>query len=88
MNGKCDLVGFQEMESIPSDAKVIGQTWAKANKDGSADRRFANNHQTPILAYVSLALKSEKGLWEEFHVSNPERLVRFLNAFVASFGRS
>jgi hypothetical protein len=63
----------------------------KANKDGSADKRFANNHQIPIVAYASLALKSEKGLWEEFHVSNTERLVRFLNAFnafVASFGAS
>jgi hypothetical protein len=90
VNGKCDLVKFQETESIPSDAKVIGQTWAKANKDGSADKRFANNHQIPIVAYASLALKSEKGLWEEFHVSNPERLVRFLNsfnAFVSSFTR-
>ncbi len=89
VNGKCDLVRFQETESVPSDAKVIGQTWAKANKDGSADKRFANNYQIPIVAYASLALKSEKGLWEEFHISNPERMVRFLNAFnafVASFG--
>lgn len=91
VDGKCELVRFQETESVPSDAKVIGQTWAKANKDGSADRRFANNRRIPIVAYASLALKSEKGLWEEFHVSNPERLVRFLNAFhafVASFGAS
>jgi hypothetical protein len=91
VNGKCDLVKFQETESVPSDAKVIGQTWAKANKDGSADKRFANNYQIPIVAYASLALKSDKGLWEEFHFSNPERLVRFLNAFnafVSSFGSS
>jgi hypothetical protein len=89
VNGKCDLVKFQETEAVPSDSKVIGQTWAKANKDGSADKRFADNYQIPIVAYASLVLKSEKGLWEEFHVSNPERLVRFLNAFnafVASFG--
>jgi hypothetical protein len=89
VNGKCDLVKFQETETVPSDAKVIGQTWAKANKDGRADRRFANNYQIPIVAYASLVLKSEKGLWEEFHVSQPERMVRFLsafNAFVASFG--
>ncbi len=91
VNGKCDLVRFQEQESVPSDAKIIGQTWAKANKDGGPDRRFANNHQMPIVAYALLALKSEKGLWEEFHVSNPERLVRFINAFnalVASFAAS
>ena len=91
VKSRCDLVKFQETESVPSDTKIIGQTWAKANKDGSADKRFANNHQIPIVAYASLALRSDKGLWEEFHVSNPERLVQFLNAFsafVASFGVS
>jgi hypothetical protein len=88
--GNCDLVKFQEEEAVPSDAKVIGQTWAKANKDGSPDRRFVNNHQIPIAAYASLTLKSETGLWEEFQFSNPERLVQFLkafNAFVSSFPR-
>ena len=89
VNGNCDLVRFQEEDGLPSDAKVLGQTWAKANKDGSPDRRFANNHQVPIAAYASLTLKSDTGLWEEFQFSNPERLVRFLNAFnafVSSFG--
>jgi hypothetical protein len=91
VTGKCDLVRFKETESVPSDAKIIGQTWAKANKDGSPDKRFANNHQIPIAAYALLTLKSEKGLWEEFQFSNPERLVRFLNSFntfVGSFGAS
>lgn len=88
VKGNCDLVKFQEEDGLPSDAKVLGQTWAKANKDGSPDRRFANNHQIPIAAYASLTLKSDSGLWEEFQFSNPDRLVRFLktfNAFVSSF---
>jgi hypothetical protein len=82
-------VNFQEEQGVPKDSKVIGQTWAKANKDGSRDKRFAGNYQIPIVLYASLTLKSETGLWEEFQFSDPERLQRFLeglNAFVSSFG--
>jgi hypothetical protein len=89
VNGKSSLVNFQEEQGVPKDSKVIAQTWAKANKDGSRDKRFANNYQIPIVAYASLSLKSDTGLWEEFQFSNPERLARFLlawNSFVASFG--
>ena len=90
VNGKAASVSFQEEEAVPADSKVIGQTWAKANKDGSRDRRFTNNYQIPIALYACLTLKSESGLWEEFQFSNPERLVQFLeafNAFVNSFGK-
>jgi hypothetical protein len=82
------VVRFQEVEAIPQDSKVIGQTWEKANKDGSRDRRFADNRQIPIVAYASLSLKSSTGLWEDFQFSNPERLLPFLRAwdsFVTSF---
>lgn len=84
-------VRFQEEQGVPKDSKVIGQTWAKANKDGSRDRRFANNNQIPVVLYASLTLRSGTGLWEEFQFSNPERLQQFLqtwNAFVLSFGVS
>lgn len=89
VKGKVALVKFQEDEGVPGDAKIIGQTWAKTNKDGSRDKRFANNCQIPIAAYGCLILKSNCGLWEEFQFSNPDRIVRFaeaLNAFVSSFG--
>jgi hypothetical protein len=81
-------VNFQEEQGVPRDSTTIGQTWAKANKDGSRDKRFADNHQIPVVLYGSLALKSDSGLWEEFQFSNPERLQRFLkawNCFVTSF---
>jgi hypothetical protein len=90
VNGKATSVSFQEEEGVPADSKVVGQTWAKANKDGSRDRRFSNNYQIPIALYACLTLKSHSGLWEEFQFSNPERLVRFLesfNAFENSFGK-
>ena len=79
---------FLEQESVPSDSQIVGRTWAKSNKDGSRDRRFANNYQIPLALYASLTLKSDSGLWEEFQFSNPERLARFLAAwdvFVSSF---
>lgn len=82
-----ESVRFQEEEGVPSDSKVIGQTWAKANKDGSRDKRFVNNFQIPIALYASWILKSESGLWEEFQFSNPDRLQGFLvtwNAFARS----
>jgi hypothetical protein len=86
---KFALVRFQEDEKVPRDAEIVGQTWAKTNKDGSKDRRFANNYQIPIAAYGCLTFKSDSGLWEEFQFSNGERVSRFANAlsaFVLSFG--
>jgi hypothetical protein len=84
-------VPFQEEEGVPKDSKIIGQAWAKSNKDGSPDRRFTKNYQIPIALYGAVTFRSANGLWEEFQFSNPERLVRFLNSFngfVASFGTS
>ncbi|HET6844122.1 MAG TPA: DUF4236 domain-containing protein [Candidatus Angelobacter sp.] len=89
VDGNAIAVRFQEEEGVPSDSKVVGQTWAKANKDGSRDRRFADNYQIPIALYGSVTFKSASGLWEEFQLSNPERLTLFLNSlntFVSSFG--
>lgn len=88
VNGSGVLIQFQEQEGVPSDSKVVGQTWAKANKDGSRDKRFSDNFQIPIALYGQVTFKSESGLWEEFQLSNPDRLQQFLNslnAFVTSF---
>ena len=81
-------VRFNETEGVPSDSQIIGQTWFKANKDGSRDRRFANNYPVPIAGYARWVLKTPTGLWEEYQFSNPDRLLRFvasLRAFIASF---
>jgi hypothetical protein len=89
IKGGSMLIQFQEEEAVPKDSKVIGQAWAKANKDGSRDKRFANNYQIPIVLYGGLSMKSDSGLWEEFQFSDPERLKRFLealNRFEGSFG--
>jgi hypothetical protein len=74
-------VSFIEEESVPTDAELIGHTWKKANKDGSPDRRFANNYQIPILKYGDFRLNSRSGLNEAYMISN-ERLARaFAEAF-------
>ncbi|PWT79036.1 MAG: hypothetical protein C5B59_00560 [Bacteroidetes bacterium] len=81
VKGNSILVQFQELETVPKDSKVVGQAWVKANKDGSRDKRFANNYQIPIALYGGLSMKSDNGLWEEFHFSDLERLKRFLEAW-------
>lgn len=84
------LVRFHEEDGVPGDSKVVGQTWAKTNKDGTRDKRFAENYEIPVALYGELTLKSETGLWEEYQFSNPECLDRFVkcwNVFVASFDR-
>jgi hypothetical protein len=89
--GNVTKVAFQEEEGVPSDSVVVGSTWAKANKDGSRDKRFANNYEIPIAQYGAVALKSDSGLWEEFQFSNLQKLVNFagsLNTFTSSFERA
>jgi len=79
---------FIEEEPVPPDAAVVGQAWAKSNKDGSPDRRFRDNYQLPIALYASLTFTSPSGLHEEFQISNPglaERFARAWNAFQLSF---
>jgi hypothetical protein len=78
---------FVEEEKVPDDCRVLGATWAKANKHGSRDRRFADNYQIPTVEYGALVLRSNNGLWEEFQFSNLGKMVNWLNALKA-FGAS
>ncbi len=61
---------FVEDESVPSDAQIVGHTWAKVNKDGSPDRRFKDNYQIPVCEYGRLLFDSKSGVTEEYQVSN------------------
>ena len=63
---------FIETEGVPSDAKVVDQTWYKVNKDGSPDRRFTSNYQIPIALYGKLHYTSVSGLNEVYCFSNNE----------------
>jgi hypothetical protein len=70
-------VSLIEEEGVPQDAEVIGQTWKKANKDGSPDKRFVNNYQIPVVRYGSLRFSSSTGLNEEYLVSNAAAAERY-----------
>lgn len=72
---------FIEDESLPHDSLVVGQTWAKANKDGSPDRRFASNRQIPVAQYGRMVLKSGTGMHEEYMVSNEKQADEFARAW-------
>ena len=83
----CNPISFIEEEAIPNDAELVGHTWKKANKDGSPDRRFANNYQIPILKYGDIRLTSESGLNEAYMISN-ERLAQAFGEAFANFQRT
>jgi hypothetical protein len=53
---------FIEAERVPSDAKVVGQTWKYLNKGGGPDKRFKDNRQLPVVLYDQVAFSSASGL--------------------------
>lgn len=72
---------FIEEETLPGDATIVGQTWAKANKDGSPDRRFNGNYQIPIVRYGKISITSATGMNEEYMASNAECAETFSSAW-------
>lgn len=71
----------QEPDVLPHDAKQVGQTWSKVNKDGSPDRRFTANRQIPIVEYAELTLTSPSGLNEQYLISNYGAATAFAEAW-------
>jgi hypothetical protein len=71
---------FIEEEALAGDTTVIGQTWAKVNKDGSPDKRFKDNYQIPIAQYGKFSITSSTGMNEEYMVSNAESAQSFSSA--------
>lgn len=58
-----------EFQAIPTDAKVVGETWRYVNKKGGPDLRFKDNRQVPIIECGVLDLRSDSGLRERVQVS-------------------
>ena len=71
---------FTETEGVPSDATIVGSTWAKSNKDGTRDRRFKNNRELPVASYGELTLSGPGGLNEAFMTSRVEPCREFVAA--------
>src|SRR5271165_1694857 len=76
-------VKFIEEGDYPSDSQITEYVWEKSNKDGSQDRRFANNRQFPALLYAHLKLTSPEGLHEEYQFSNPALAENFCRSWAA-----
>lgn len=76
-----NYVRFTETQGVPADTKIIEQTWAKVNKNGSRDKRFKGNYQIPVVRYGELKLKTTTGVHEEYQFSNYEATVAFDQAF-------
>jgi hypothetical protein len=83
-------VKFQEEEECPTDAERVGVTWRYTNKNGSPDRRFADNPEIAVLRYAEIHWKSATSLSEAFQFSNAraaalfaDRLEEFRNAVMA-----
>lgn len=74
---------FIEAGQVPSDAQVVGQTWAHPNKSGGPDRRFKNNRQIPICRYEALRLSSASGLNELLEFSKTNVTQPFCQAVTA-----
>ena len=78
-----EAVNFIEDEAVPSDGQVVGQTWAKVNKDGSPDLRFSVNYQIPICLYGRFLFTTAGGVREEYQFSNPHVAAEFYEMFRA-----
>lgn len=74
---------FPETGAVPTDAQPRGQAWARANRDGSPDRRFRDNWQIPLLGYGSLHLTSADGLNERWLFSQAAPVAAFVAAWDA-----
>ncbi|MCF3107375.1 hypothetical protein LL912_01150 [Niabella sp. CC-SYL272] len=74
------ITRFIEDEQVPDDSEIVGRTWFKVNKDGSPDRRFANNYQIPIVEYGQLRIQSTTGVNELYCFSNKEYTSLFYKA--------
>jgi len=74
---------FIEDETVPRDSEIVGETWAKVNKDGSRDLRFRDNYQLPILRYGRMVFTTSGGVLEEYQYSNAAAAAEFARAFEA-----
>jgi hypothetical protein len=60
---------FIEDQEAPDDAQVVGETWQYVNRNGTPDRRFANNRKRPICRYGQMDFRSSGGLNERLNYS-------------------
>lgn len=81
LNFQQNYTRFTETSSVPKDARIVGQTWAKVNKNGTRDKRFKSNYQIPVVRYGNIRLSTQTGVQEEYELSNYELTEEFGKAF-------
>jgi hypothetical protein len=54
---------FVEQEALPSDSTRVGEVWERSNKDGSRDKRYADNKLLPVMEYGELEFRSSSGVY-------------------------
>ena len=64
----------------PNDSKIVDNVWQYANKDGTPDKRHADNKQIPVYEVGQINFKSETGLNESLQFSNPLAVESFVKA--------
>jgi hypothetical protein len=81
-----DTTRFVESGPVPPDGMVIGTSWQYQNRDGSPDRRFANNQELPTLLYEEIEFSSASGLHEILQLSRTGSGEAFRSAVAALAG--
>lgn len=74
------IQNFIETEAVPRDTQIAGYTWHKVNKDGTRDRRFADNYQIPIVEYGEISIRTNSGINELYSFSNNDYAALFYKA--------
>ena len=80
-----ERTGFLETQTVPNDSNKLSEVWERSNKDGSRDKRFAENRQLPVMEYGEITFKSESGIYEKYMISNcssAEDFVRSILNFI------
>lgn len=83
IEAKFSVTRFQESEIVPSDTQVVSTTWEKSNRDGTRDKRFADNKEIPVCRYGTIQFSSGSGLREEYMFSNADATEAFVVALSA-----
>ena len=74
---------FVETDAIPPDSLQVGEVWEKSNKDGSRDKRYAENRQLPVIEYGEITFRSGSGIYEKYMFSDPGKTEEFVDALQA-----
>lgn len=71
---------FVENEIVPLDSSRVGEVWERSNKDGSRDKRYADNKLIPLMEYGEITFRSSSGVHEKYMISNARNAERFASS--------